>query len=145
MCFLYSDKSVLYWKICLLGVIGESKRRNICPLLIISENVPLTEVKLCSCERERVANVFNIPIFSVYFMVSQRHRQRHWGFVPLFGCRAEVRAEPPFFEEVQWRSHLRRLTQSAYINKREGHGHFSLSHVWVSLTAESAAALLWDR
>lgn len=78
------------------------------------------------------------------FMISRR--QRHWvrHFVPLFGCRAEVSAEPPAFEEVEWSSCLRRLTQSAYMT-REMYGYFSLLHVWVSLTAESAAVLLWDR
>lgn len=42
--------------------------------------------------------MFNIPVI-LPTPWSQGHR--HWGFVTLFGCRAEVRAEPPGFEEVE--------------------------------------------
>lgn len=75
LCFLYSDKSVLCLKYCLLSWCNRTKEEHLSfSYLIISESVAVTEVKLRSCEGEGVdKRIFNIPIFlSVCLMVSQR-------------------------------------------------------------------------
>lgn len=76
-------------------------------------------------------HIFNIPVI-LSTSWSLRGTGRATGvLLTLFGCRAEVRAGPPAFEDVEWRSHLRRLTQSAYMKRKVVYGYFSLSHVIV--------------